>query len=146
MGDLSLPSCVEPTSSREDLFALHAVITSSGKDNFMNKQINIPSQLNPDVWNQQLTDYWDKQFPLLIRFGFPLDYDRRGILVSHNENHSSAKSYPGDVEAYLEEEITHKAVLGPFQEPPIKNLYVSPMMTREKLNSAHRRVIIELSP
>ena len=110
----------------------------------MNKQINIPSQLNPDVWDHQLRDYWDKQLPLLIRFGFSLDYDRNGILVSHHDNHSSAKLYPKDVEAYLEEEITYKAVLGPFDEPPIKNLHISPMMTREKQNSAHRRVIIDL--
>ena len=50
-----------------------------------------------------------------------------------------------DIHAYLEEEIKHKAVLGPFDEPPIKNLHISAMMTREKPNSAHRRVIIDLS-
>ena len=109
LGDLALPSHVHPTSSREDFIALHAVIKSSGDYNFMSKQINIPSQLNPEVWDYQLEDYWDKQLPLLIRFGFPLDYDRKGILASHHENHSSAK----DIQAYLEEEITHSAVLGP---------------------------------
>ena len=45
----------------------------------------------------------------------------------------------------MEEEITHEAVLGPFQEPTIKNLHISPMMTREKPNSVHRRVIIDLN-
>ena len=85
----------------------------------MNRQINIPSQLNPEVWDQQLRDYWDKQLPLLIRFGFPLDYVRKGILVSHHDNHSSAKLYPKDIQDYLEEEITHSAVVGPFDEPPI---------------------------
>ena len=66
-------------------------------------------------------------------------------MVSHHDNHSSAKSYPNDLQAYLEEEITHSAVLGPFDEPPIRNLHISSMMTREKPNSAHRRVIIDLS-
>ena len=74
----------------------------------MNKQINISSHLNPDVWDQQLVDYWDKQLPLLIRFGFPLDFDRKGILISHNENHTSAKLFPEDVHAYLAEEIDIK--------------------------------------
>ena len=133
----SFPSRVEPTSSRENFIALHAVITSSGYYNFMNEQINIPSQLNPDIWDQQLVDYWDKQLPLLIKFGFPLDFDRNGVLVSHHDNHSSVKLFLEDLDAYLEEEIKHKAVLGPFDEPPIK--------TREKPNSAHRRVIIDLS-
>ena len=54
LGDLALPSCVQPTASREDLIALHAVIAASGSYNFMNKQTNIPSKLNPDVWDHQI--------------------------------------------------------------------------------------------
>ena len=92
-----------------------------------------------------MKDYWDKQLPLLIRFGFPLDYDRKGTLISHCDNHSSAKLYPKDIQAYLEEEIKYSAVLGPFDRPSIDNLHISPMMTREKPNSTHRRVIIDLS-
>ena len=111
----------------------------------MSNQITIPSQLNPEAWDYHLEDYWDKQLPLLIRFGFPLDYDRKAILTSHDENHTSAKLYPKDIEAYLEEEIKHNAVLGPFDQPPIENLHISPIMTREKPNSAHRWVIIDLS-
>ena len=145
LGDLALPSHVQPTSSNQDLVALHAVIKQSGDYNFMSKQIDIPSQLNPDIWDHQLEDYWDNQLPLLIRFGFPLDYDRKGILVSHQDNHSSAKSYPKDIQAYLEEEIAHNAVIGNFDQPPIENLHISAMMTREKANSSHRRVIIDLS-
>ena len=40
------------------------------------------------------------QLPLLIRFGFPLDFDNK-------ENDTSAKLFPEDVDAYLEEEIRH---------------------------------------
>ena len=39
----------------------------------------------------------------------------------------------------------YAAILGPFAEPPIENLNVSPFMTRNKPNAAHRRVIIDLS-
>ena len=46
---------------------------------------------------------------------------------------------------YLKEEIEHGAIVGPFTEPPIKNLHVSPFMTRDKSSSDHRRVIIDLS-
>ena len=110
----------------------------------MDKQINIPSQLNPDIWDHQLVDYWDKQL-LLLRFGFPFDYDRKGILISHNEITPSAKLYPGDIQTYLDEEIIHKAILGPFQEPLISHLHMSPVMTRDKHNAAHCRVIIDLT-
>ena len=36
-------------------------------------------------------------------------------------------------------------LLGPFKEPPLQNLHVSPFMTREKPNAPHCRVIIDLS-
>ena len=46
---------------------------------------------------------------------------------------------------YLKEEVERGAIVGPFTEPPIKNLHVSPFMTRDNSNSDHRRVIIDLS-
>ena len=36
-------------------------------------------------------------------------------------------------------------MLGPFKNIPIKDMHISPMMTREKPNAPHRRVIIDLS-
>ena len=41
---------------------------------------------------------------------------------------------------YLEEEMDHRAILG-----PIANLHTSPFMTRDKSNSVNRRMIIDLS-
>ena len=35
--------------------------------------------------------------------------------------------------------------LSPFKAPPLDNLHISPMMTREKHNASHRRVIIDFS-
>ena len=83
--------------------------------------------------------------PLLIRFGFPLDYDREGNLHSQEVNHPSAVDYPEDINTYLAEEIQYDAILGPYDTKPIKNLHISPMMTREKPNAPARRVIIDLS-
>ena len=36
-------------------------------------------------------------------------------------------------------------MLGPFSDPPIENLHISPFMTRDKSSSTNRRVIIDLS-
>ena len=74
LGDLDLPSQVSPSKFQDYPIALHAMIKDSGQTNFLEKQVNITSQLNPDVWDCMLDDYWDKQLPLLIRFGFPLDF------------------------------------------------------------------------
>ena len=145
LGEIKLLDKVSPSHTQEDPIALHTKIKASGYHNFMGKQVNIPSQLNPDTWDSLLSNYWDKQLPLLIRFGFPLDYDRSGNLISHNENHTSSKTYPEDIQAYLDEEVQYNAILGPFQDPPIADLYTSPMMTRDKPNAVHRRIIVELS-
>ena len=145
MGDLDVPLTTTPSNVNTDPLALHKVIKASGEYNFKNCQINVKSQLNPDVWDELLEGYWDFQLPLLIRFGFPLDFDRNSKLESHSENHASAKNYPQHVQAYLKEEMEYNAILGPFDQPPLNSIHTSPFMTREKSNSTNRRVIIDLS-
>ena len=93
------------------------------------------SQLNPDVWDAYLDSYWDKQLCFLIRYGFPLDFDHNTLLKSNHRNHTSAVDFPDDIQAYLQEEISHEAIYGPFQSPPLTNLHCSPLMTREKPNA-----------
>ena len=103
------------------------------------------SKLNYEKWAQYLTTYWDWQLPLLIKYGFPLDFDRTFDTNSQKINHKSATEYPEHVTAYLQEELNNEAILGPFKTPPIDNLHVSPLMTRDKGSSVNRRVIIDLS-
>ena len=67
------------------------------------------------------------------------------VLKSQENNHSSAKLFLQDIKAYIGEEIKHGAILGPFAAPPLNDLHISPMMTREKPNASRCRVIIDLS-
>ena len=145
MGELQVPAAVVQSVSKADPLTLHQIIKASGEYNFKHCQIPIKSQLNPDAWDELLKGYWDTQLPLLIRFGFPLDFDRKTPLESHMENHRSAKDFPQDIRAYLEEERTYDAILGPFDAPPLPNLHTSPFMTRDKPHSKNRRVIVDLS-
>ena len=145
LGELDVPPTSSPANVHTDPLTLHKTIKASGKYNFKKCQINVKSQLNPDVWDSLLQGYCDSQLPFLIRFGFPLDFDRQFTLQSHSDNHTSAKNYPQDVQAYLNEEIQYNAILGPFDKPPLDDLHTSPFMTREKSNSSNRRVIIDLS-
>ena len=89
MGYLEVPPAVVQSRSHADPLTLHQIIKASGEYNFKGCQINIKSQLNPDAWDGLLQGYWDTQLPLLIRFGFPLDFDRKTPLESHGENHNS---------------------------------------------------------
>ena len=45
---------------------------------------------------------------------------------------------------YIEEELLHNCMLGPFDNKPVA-LHVSPFMTREKQDSQLRRTIVDLS-
>ena len=102
-----------------DIKALESVpqpnCVNSGKLNFLGAQITLGSQLNSDRWNDLLQGYWDTQLPLLVRYGFSLDFNRFLNLEAHTENLSSAKN---DVQAYLEEEVNFGAIQGPFEVPP----------------------------
>ena len=59
-------------------------------------------------------------------------------------NHASARNFSDHIDKYLREELQFQAILGPFDDPPIK-MHISPLMTREKSGSDSRRAIIDLS-
>ena len=72
--------------------------------------------------------YWDQQLLKLLRFGFPLNFNRNYPLHSEQGNHMSATQFPKDVNIHIEEECKYAALLGPFKENPIKNSHMSPFM------------------
>ena len=145
LGDLLLPPIDLKNVTKEKVFDVHRQIKASGTFNFMKSQIQISSQLKPDIWERHLTGFWDSQLLFLIRYGFPLDYDYNSPLTSVDKNHTSATQFADDVQAYLTEEKAFGAILCPFKEPPSDNLHISPFLTREKPGASHRRVIVDLS-
>ena len=48
--------------------------------------------------------YWDTQLLDLLKYSFPLDFNRDTSLKCEKFNHKSALLYPNDIEAYLNEE------------------------------------------
>ena len=124
--------------------AYHAV-KSSGLYNFQQARLLVDSQLNSAAWELHLQDYWDWQLVQYIKFGFPLDVSPHANLTCDLSNHRSATLFPSHVNTYLQEEKGFKAIFGPFNEKPFKNLHFSPFITREKPDSDNRRVIVDLS-
>ena len=74
-----------------------------------------------------------------------MDFDHKIPLKSNESNHKSAVDFQDHIKLYLQEEMNYGAILGPFRDPPMKQLHISPFMTREKADSDKRRVIIDLS-
>ena len=66
--------------------------------------------------------YWDFQLPYLLKYGFPLDFprDKEHLLNCRESCHSSATEYSKDIEHYLNTEIGHKVIHGPFKRPPLE--------------------------
>ena len=82
LGDLTLPTIDLQKQSTENIFDIHRRIKVSGYHNYMETQIQIQSQLKPDTWHKYLHNYWDSQLVLLLRYGFPLDFDYASPLQS----------------------------------------------------------------
>ena len=127
-----------------DILQAHRLIKDSGIPNFLGMRIPVKTNLNIVNWRKYLVDYFDQQLLDLIQFGFPLDFDRNTVLCSTYKNHASAYEFASHVDKYIQEELHHGAIMGPFKTPPIP-LHISPFMTRPKSDSNTRRTIIDLS-
>ena len=146
LGEQKMPKTLACNNlNNKSLIEVHHIVRKTGKPNFLGARIPVTLQLKVEVWQDLLKDYWDQQLLQLLRFGFPLDFNRNCPLENAIGNHASATQFPGDVYAYVEKESKYGALLGPFKENPIAHSHVSPFMTRNKPNSDRRRVIIDLS-
>ena len=150
-GFVPLQEQVLPTENIHDgvfsgsLLETHELVKATGKPNFLQARIPIQSQLNVEQWEKALVGYWDRQLLDLLKYGFPLDFNRSCDLGQYTGNHNSAIDFPKDIEAYLQEELSYGALLGPFEKHPIKGGHCSPFMTRSKPNSDRCCVIVDLS-
>ena len=110
----------------------------------MGCRIPVNSGLNIPKWRHYLANYWDQQLCDLLEYGFPLDFDRECPLISVEENHTSANDNTGHISKFIEEELQHQAILGPFHKKPI-HMHKSPLLVRDKQNSTAKRTIMDLS-
>ena len=122
----------------------HRLVRASGKPNFLGTRIPVQNTLKPHSWRQYLVNYFDQQLPDLIEFGFPLSFDRNLDLTSTPHNHPSAIQFVDHVDKYIQEELAHQAIIGPFDQMPFK-MHISPFMTRDKAGSNTMHAIMDLS-
>ena len=108
-----------------DIIKTHRTVRDSGCPNFLKCRIPVSSNLKIENWRLYLAEYWDQQIVDLLQYGFPLDFDRQCQLISTEVNHASAIQNSDHVKHYFQEELTHKAILGPFTQPPFP-IHVSP--------------------
>jgi len=127
-------------------FDYYNILKGSNLPNFLGVKLAIPTALNIVAFQKYLVNYHDKQLLQFLKYGFPIDIDSQGFTPSmYTNNHPSAMQYGDHITKFLQKEINHGAIYGPFSKPPIEGLHVSPLLTRNKSNSQDRRVIVDLS-
>ena len=72
----------------------------------------LSSQLNLNTWQELLEGYWDQQLLHLLKFGFPVGFNRECPLRHKVENHRSAVEHPGQVKVYIEEVLSGAVLSG----------------------------------
>ena len=112
-----------------NIIQAHKLIRNSGLPNFLGLCIPVATHLKVDTWRYYLSDYFD--LPDLIQFGFPLDFDRDRVLGLTEDNHPSAKKFVEDIYAYIAEELSYGAMMGPFDVPPF-SLHIFHLSLLEK--------------
>ena len=145
-----IKSCTKNVVNKQlcqDPIALYRAVAESSLPNFIGARIQINFTMNLDLLDSMLSDYWDWQLPLFLRYGFPMNFiGEISDLMCEEHAHKSAKQFPSHVEKYLEDEMQYGAIYGPFEYKPFGSLtHISPFITRTKTGSHNRRVIVDLS-
>ena len=130
---------------RADLRRVYETVVATGHYNYEGARFRVPSGLNIAAWKEYLADYTDGHLVQMLEFGWPVNFDRSAPLKSTLDNHASATLYEADIDHYIATELEHQALIGPFDGPTVAPTHVSPLMTKPKKDSPHRRVIMDLS-
>ena len=133
------------TTSHADLREIYDDVIRGGMYNFQGARRRVPSGLCIEAWKRHLSDYHDTSLVTFLEFGWPINFNRDSPIQSTFENHGTAVNFEGDLDYYIQTELGHNALAGPFRGPPVVPMHLSPLMTRTKKDSTHRRVIMDLS-
>ena len=124
---------------------VYRAVTSVGGHNYRAARVPVPSGLCVTAWRKHLEGYHDTGLADFIEFGWPVNCELSAMLSPTYRNHPSALNFGGDIDFYIATEKGFGALGGPYANPPFAYMQLSPLMTREKKDAAHRRVIMDLS-
>ena len=123
----------------------HTEVAKHNCPNYRGPRVKVRSQLNVPQWRALSKDYKINRVVDFVEYGFPLSIDHSKLVhTTEITNHKSALFFPEAVDNYLEAEIGHSAIVGPFEDAPFNSLHVSLMMARPKADRS-RSLIVDLS-
>ena len=127
------------------LAAIYQAVQAVRTPNYRGARQPVPHNLNIQAWRDRSHLFPDASLVEMLEFGFPIGYTAPHPLAPHTGNHPSANQYPADIDAYLNKELHHSAIIGPADHLPFQWPRTNPMMTRPKKDSSSHRVIMDLS-
>lgn len=130
-------------AQHETLLPIYNAVRASGTPNYRGARIPLPHGLRMETWRE----YFPHDVALcdFLEFGFPANYCAPHPPTPTFTHHNSALLHAAHVDHYIDTERSHNALVGPFSAAPFTWIQTSPLMTREKRGSPHRRVILNLS-
>ena len=120
-------------------------VVGCARYNHQGARVRVPSGLCIPAWQKYLEGYPDSGLVEFLEFGWPINYRQSNGLVEAEDNHPSALQHREHIDHYIRVELGFGALAGPFDGPPVAYFHRSPLMTRVKRDSDHRRVIMDLS-
>ena len=133
-------------SKHVDYLKLYCEVCKSALPNYLATRASVPSALKITAWRDLLKGYHDTQLVDYLDFGWPLDYVAPHPPALNFKNHETRDGFIPHIKTFLDTELAHGAIIGPFSSPPFSPWsQVSPMMTRDKKGSSDRRVVVDLS-
>ena len=123
----------------------NTIVEKSGKFNYQEARIAVPSGLNIRNWRKYLRGYDISILCEYLEFGFPLNIDYKIFRFNTAvKNHESALRNISGVDKYFAEEVALGAMVGPLDKSPFIKTHYSPLMARSKPDGG-TRVIVDLS-
>lgn len=101
--------------SHHEFARLYHHIRSYNLPNFLGAKCVLASDLKLDKWEELLASYHDREICAFLKYGWPVGYDSTEPPVSVTTNHDSAKRDLPQVIKFVQTELAHGAIVGPFK-------------------------------
>ena len=125
---------------------IYEIVRSTGLPNYLKARIPLPSGLKIQNWKKLLTCYHDNTILEFLEYGWPVDYTSNHKPIPTYKNHLEKEDYSKHINNFIDIELKHNALLGPFNNDPFSPwCQYSPIMTSPKKNTTDRRIIVDLS-
>ena len=117
-----------------------------GRPNFQGCRFPVSSKFNIDFLRQESENDTDRDVIDHLQFGIPINSTGEYRSVPVVQNHKGARDFPEAVDKYLQKELSHHAVVGPFVNNPFPiPCNLNPLNSVPKRDSDERRIIVDLS-